>query len=41
MGGNYDKLGGEKQRNMIGNALMNMSLTSINMKNIVKRRTKN
>ena len=35
--GNYDNLGGEKQRNMMGNALMNMSFDQYKYKKIISK----
>ena len=35
--GNYDKLGGEKQRNMIGNALMNMSFDQYKYEKVLSK----
>ncbi|MDO5513748.1 MAG: penicillin-binding protein PBP4 [Staphylococcus xylosus] len=35
--GNYDKLGGEKQRNMMGNALMNMSFDQYKYEKILSK----
>ena len=35
--GNYDNLGGEKQRNMMGNALMNMSFDQYKYKKLFQK----